>query len=339
MNFKKIGFVIVVVLLLGAAGWFVYGTGDGVDCPEFPQSSEPAVIVQVEPDFGYRIGDLVPITVFIKEPPGTKVDVASMALEGDFEIRGEPTLTKHQLADQSSVYCLKLTLQSFNAKRKLGASMSMVWEVANDPELKEIRQTLVEVYTSYTWDGRPKIQDGPLPFRTNAYHWYVSAAILLLSFGGLVWSILYSWWVDKAKAAYARQVYNSPAMVCKRKVDAALAKIETGDASESNFREIDVALRDYLGVSTVLLKHLPIVLVTAYRNHIMRVIIGCEKVIYRKQTLTDQELRQMRQDLDDVLLQRFVFSTPDPGYYMPEGEVDTTREMLEDLLPPNDFPR
>ncbi|MBY0359501.1 MAG: hypothetical protein K2W82_15970 [Candidatus Obscuribacterales bacterium] len=341
MSFKKIGLVALgLAAVLAATVLCIKYAKPASDWPDFApnQDKQPQVVVLVEPDFGYRTGDLVPVDIFIKQMPGSKVDIDSMALEGNFEIHGEAKVTAREFPDRSKMYRIKLVLQSFAVQRKLNASMSMVWEIENDPESKEIRQPLVEVFTSYTWDGREEIKDGPLSVG-KGYHWQISLLLLLLSLGGFVWTLvaISRTYVNQRLLRSEHQL-NTKEMICKRRVDAAFDQIVAGDPALVHFQEIDAAMREYLGVETVLLKDVPQALLThyIYENQAMRLIIGCEKVLFRKLSLRPEEIAQMRTDADDILLQRFSFvhMNQDPGYVLPEdAELQVEDEEPVDTLP------
>lgn len=334
MTYRKIGLIaLVLAAVLVAALLCIKFVKPAAAWPPFPpsQENEPQVVVQVEPDFGYRTGDLVLVDLFVKQMPGTKVDISSMAFEGNFEIHGESKITEYQLPDGVKIYRIKLVLQSFAVQRKLNASMSMIWEVEGDPETKEIRQPLLEVFTSYTWDGREQIKDGLLALR-KGYHWQISLLILLFSVGGLIWTFRALNRAYKAQQEHGKHQISSQATLCKRRVDAALERIGSGDHAACHYQEIDAALREYLGLENRLLKEIPKSLSQPahilYENQIMRSLISCEKVIFGKLSLSEAEIAGLRKDPDDLLLGRYSFSlmNQDPGYILPGSAVDPPPE-------------
>src|SRR5687768_13194241 len=81
--------------------------------PEKPGPS-PTVMVEVERDFSHRIGDLIPITIYIKQFAGTTVDIDGLALEGDFELRGEFKTDSRSTTDGGKVLRVRGVVQSFS---------------------------------------------------------------------------------------------------------------------------------------------------------------------------------------------------------------------------------
>src|SRR5215470_10514163 len=129
--------------------------------PQFPQSAEPApqVVVQVDRDFAWRTGDHIPVSVFIKLKPGVAVDLNSLAIEGDFEIAGNPEIFVREERDGTRLIRLLVTLQSFNLKPKLELKANLSYQLAGQREPRVVSLPGLEVYTSRTWDGRPEIKD------------------------------------------------------------------------------------------------------------------------------------------------------------------------------------
>lgn len=326
---------IIFGLALVAAFYFLwFGFAKSGEWPEFPKTEDqkPSVVIRVEPDFGYRTGDLVPATLFVKQQPGTNLSMDGLAFEGDFEIRGEPVITERLLKDGSKEYCIQYVFQSFAVKRKLVLSMSLQWELVSDHEPKEVRQPIMEVYTSYTWDGRPEIKDGSLS-ALPSHHWFWTAMIFLVSLTGFIGGYKYLAWVNSEKLRIADVPDDSPQGICQRRTDAAWARIAAGDLSPANFQEIDAALRQRLSLGPVLLRDVPSSLggIHPYCPQIMRTLISCERVLFRKQVLSPEDLVQMRKDLDAFLFNQFTFfDQNDPGYTFPEKEKE------DDLPPPDD---
>ncbi len=309
---RKTAIAVVLVALALAGTWYFRAggnsSGSSVKWPEFPESKDqsPSVVVQVEPDFGYRTGDVIPVSIFVRENPGTEVDIASLALEGDFEIRGEPVLSRTSLPNGGQGYCLQLQLQSFSIQPKLGSTLSFTWNVKGERQWKEMKAPLVDVFTSLTWDGeRKEIQPGPMVYLTSN-HLYVSIGMLvgsvLLFFGCIVFQRYY----DRLNAASEERRQASPRMVCKRRIDAARAKIEAGDDGKENFRIITEALRQYLNLHSVLLTDVPAALEgNPYTKRVQASINLCERVVYTEDVkLTAGEMKYLWEFLDDILLRR-----------------------------------
>lgn len=277
--------------------------------PTFQQSNEatPQVVVQVEPDFGYRTGDVIPVNIFVRQNPGTEVDIASLALEGDFEIRGEPVLSTKSLDDGAKGYCLQVQLQSFRIQPKLGSAISFTWNSKGERQWKEMKAPLVDVFTSLTWDGeRKEIQPGSTAFVTSN-HMYVSIGMLAGSVLLFVGCLVFLRYYERLNAASEERRQASPRLVCKRRVDAARKLIEAGDDSKENFRTVAEALRTYLGIETVEVSMIPAALGDSpYRKRAQASVNLCERVVYRTEDvkLNAGEMKYLWQFIDDILLRR-----------------------------------
>lgn len=329
---RKTAVMLVLVVLALAGTWYFQGgtgmvsgnssTAGKVTWPtSFPETkdSAPSVVVQVDPDFGYRTGDVIPVTIFVRENAGTEVDISGLALEGDFEIRGEPVLTRKSLGEGAQGYCLQLQLQSFSIQPKLSSMVSFTWNVRGQRQWKEVKAPLVDVFTSLTWDGlRKEIQPGPMTAITNN-HLYVSIGMLAGSVLLFIGCIVFQRYYHRLNAASEERRQASPRMVCKRRVDAARKAIEAGDTSKENFRIIAEAVRTYLGLDSVLLSGVPEALGhNPYKKRIQASINLCERVVYRDEevTLNDGELRYLWVFLDDILLRRNPEAEQDPDFIL-----------------------
>lgn len=304
MNLKKVYIIVGAVLALvgvAALAWYSRQTNTW---PQFPETkdSKPAMVVELEPDFSYRTGDPVPVVVYIKQQPGTTVDITSLALEGSFEIRGELDVKDHILEDGCKAFRIKLNLQSFQVTRKLAANISLVWQVDGEKDTREFREKLLEVYTSYTWDGRKQIKEGPLPPATGG-HWPLTLLLVFGSAGVFVWGLLYLRRAEINRKEIKVREYRSPRALMKRRVDAAWAKIAGGDLSPEHFTEINAAVRQCFDLETVLLKYVVYALGSGQvqAKQIHGILARCHSAMYSKKTLPTEELAMLRSLLDEVV--------------------------------------
>lgn len=317
---RKVIISCVLSALLMVAFWFVPARG-GPEWPQFPETKDnaPSVVSQLEPDFGYRTGDVIPVSIFIKEQAGTEIDIASLALEGDFEIRGEPQIAQESNPDGAKQYCIKLNLQSFSMSPKLRATMSMQWNLKGDRQWKEVKHSLVNAFTSLTWDGeRKEIQSGPLPVINSLWGKYFSPGLMVfavLLFGGC---LFYQRWFERAEAAREKKVQASARGVCKSRVDAARKAIDGGDLSEAQYVAIAAALREYFNVESTVIGMIPLALGDhhPYKKRVQAAINLCERVAYKSVALTAFEQKYLFEFLDDILLRRNPMAESDKDYIL-----------------------
>ena len=317
---RNVAVTLVLVALATVATWYCR-SGDNVTWPQFPETKDqtPSVVVNLEPDFGYRTGDIIPVTIFVREQPGTEIDITSLALEGDFEIRGEPHLTRGQAEDGANTYCLKLELQSFSIRPRLSSSMSMTWNVKGTRQWSEIKQPLMNAFTSLTWDGeRKEIQNGPLTMISGGWYTYLSVGLMVFAVALFAGCIFYQRWFERALANQEQKVRTSARMVCKRRIDAARTRIDGGEVTEANFVEIAASLREYLNLETTLLSQVPQALGNQhpYRKRIQASINLCERVAYKSVKLTATELMYLYQFLDEILLRQNGAAERDPDHIL-----------------------
>lgn len=297
---------LVAVILLAVT---LLPAGSGVKWPDFPQpqGAEPQVVVQVEPDFGYHIGDLVPVDIFVRQPQGTHVNVDAMALEGDFEVRGEPEITSEQHgADLYIRY--RVTLQSFQAfKPAYTAKISMTYEKVGDRNSYEVKAPPIAVGTSNTWDGRDQRQEGKLaPWYGDHLAWTI--AYLVIGLGGFIVS-----WIAVVRIRRGMPkpkvpvVPLTPRQKAKLRFDRVWKKIRAGDQSEANFRVIDVIVRKLERIEHVLLEHVPIAVGDNHprQAQIIHILSQCERVIFQGVTLSEGEL-----DALEAMFNTFIGAMP-----------------------------
>src|SRR4029450_9053170 len=160
--------------------------------PEFPPAADsaPQVVTQVEPDFAWRTGDRIPVHIYVREQPGTQIDLNSLAVEGNFHVRGQPDIFVRDFKDGSRLVHIKLNLQSFNVAEQWTFKAMMSYTVAGSRESYAAKLPETVLYTSRTWDGRMELKDGRLPV-VHGLHYWTTAAALLAGLGGLIFALWY----------------------------------------------------------------------------------------------------------------------------------------------------
>lgn len=294
----------ILLSLVAFVGYLAYSQSQSDWPKDFPvtQGGQPSIIAKLDPDFSHRIGDPIPMTVFIKEMPGTQIDFDSVALEGNYEIRGALSRSELLLEDGSRLIRLELSLQSFSVKKKLSANLSLAWSPKDKRDWQELRHPLQTAYTSRTWDGREEIQEGKLAF-LHGPHVIVCGALLLGGLLGFVWSICYQLFHEKWRKDHKAAEQASPRMICKAQVEAAWERISAGDLSPGHFRQIEVAVRNYLGLQAVQNNQFRAVLGLnfAYHGQLNSILELTGRVIYKRENLQPEQLKQLKADLDVLI--------------------------------------
>lgn len=294
-----------IVILLLAALW---RPSPSVQWPDFPQprGSEPQVVVVVDPDFGYHIGDVIPVDIFIRQPAGTKVE-DGLALEGDFETRGDPVVTREIRGGETYIR-MRVYLQSFQAfKPAYQATISMTFETVGDKVIREVKMPPIAVGTSNTWDGRDYPQTGKLaPWYGNHLSWNIGYLVV-----GLIGLIGLTVYIRRLRKLIPKPIKPkaplTPRQKAKARFDEVWKRIRAGDQSERNFREIDVIVRQLERIEHVLLEYVPVALgdIHPRKAEIMHILENCELVIFRGDSLTDEQL-----DVFEAMFLIFIGATP-----------------------------
>ena len=274
--------------------------------PKDPKDLTPQAVVQVEPDFAWRTGDRIPVTIFIKQKPGVVVDQNSLAIQGDgdFEIAGNPEIYIRDTRDGTRYFRIKVSLQSFSVKNKLSLAANMSFENVADRETKKISLPGLDVYTSLTWDGRPERKDGPLA-AIQGWHYWTTGLALLLGLAGAITSLFLMRRWRKAELEAATAPLTGRALA-RREFEIAWARIAAGDDSEANYKEIERIMRRLYRYET---RTTPEIEFELGHNHphlkqVLTIHSLCSNVLYRGMVLSDPEKIQIRETFDAITLPR-----------------------------------
>lgn len=296
-HLKFVAWIIGVFLLSAGALTAVFWSKRTI-WPEFPAAADsaPQVVTQFEPDFAWRIGDRVPVHVYIKQQPGTQLDLNSLAIEGDFEIAGQPDIFVREFRDGSKLVHLTVNLQSFNVAEKWTFKAMMSYTVAGSKESHTVKIPAAEMYTSRTWDGREKIKDGPLPV-IHGLHYWTTAAALLAGLGGLIFGL---WYLRRIRSMTpVEEIPASSWELARRQFDAVWARIAQGDDSPERYKEIERIIRGHYRIESRTVREVPFELGNHPHLKGILVILGnCEKVLFARQGLTPEEKLAIKTTFD-----------------------------------------
>ena len=174
--------------------------------PHFAESnnSTPQAVCQfdMDRDWGYRTGNLIPITVFFKVPHGASIDLDSFTVTGDLSLRKEKNNLHSQLSDDGTLYVrLKTALQGFVYQPKLTARASISYWLAGSNKNHTLELEVIEVYPSKTFIQRTIGQgekavplksahpdDPPLQLR-QGFHALWTVFFLLVGGTGSIWCL------------------------------------------------------------------------------------------------------------------------------------------------------
>ncbi len=208
--------------------------------PDFPESktNEPQVIFDRGREYAHHVGDLVSVTMYVRQAPDTRLDLNNLEMTGDFEIAGKAEVSEKRYKDGSVCYRVRLKLQSFKVQQNLALSGKIGWASAEGAQEYQIPPTAL--YWSNTWDGREDLQEGDHLISPAYWYWSrfaVPAGIAFLFYvGALVWT-LRMWW----RKRLTRRLIIKEA---QRRVDDILGQVKAGTCSALLHLELDGIFRD-----------------------------------------------------------------------------------------------
>lgn len=312
MNKKRLAYgalgLVVAAALVGLAWNFFLRPNES--WPSLDEATGPAPTIQVQYDtrnFGWRIGDVVPVTIYVKQHAGTTVEVEGLALDGEFELRGDPQVSSVPTPDGGKLYQIKLRLQSFSTQDERSARISLAWYRDGQRGAQELGQTKISMHASKTWDGKPEIQEGK-PSYVQGNHLWRSIGLGVLSLAGIVISVVYwRWQILLLPIPALRKQPPTKEQWAQARFNAAWAHIAAGERDAIWFRRITVTMRRYLGADAILWSQLPNSLRNyAYQKQALTVIGMCERVLFKKDVLTEEELLALHAAFHDIVLKRYV---------------------------------
>ncbi|HEY9775933.1 MAG TPA: hypothetical protein V6C81_19375 [Planktothrix sp.] len=252
----------------------------------------PQVVATVPRDFGWRTGDVIPIDLYIKQLPGTVVDTSNLAISGDFEIRTQPkAMIARKQSDGSTYMKLRFEVQSFNVSKSwtLNANMTYARTAAKDDQTVSLPALVV--YTSMTYDGRADIQQGPQKLLISILEAVFTFGCVLAGVLGTI--VCFVWYNHLNKPIVSNGKYPlTPLLQVKRNFDLISVRIKRGDFSPQNYEELERNLRwlykleaktrGQIELSVQVTNH-------PYKNEITTIVSLCDKRLYDKVLLTDEE--------------------------------------------------
>lgn len=317
---KKLGLVsallaIIAATILGVAACAAIFWSDRTEWPIFvsevrsaegakaAQSPAPEIVAHLERDFGWRIGDVVPVTVYLKQKPGTVIDLNSIALAGDFEMVGNPDLFELSRPDGSKIYRAKIKLQSFKAQPQWSIKANISYRVLATNEDITVDLPAIAPYTSKTWDGRKEAQEGKLDTQHGVHDWLTLLYVCIGATGTLVFFNLSRRFYNEMPMKTRLRKRASRLVRGRRDFDAIWAKMEAGDRSRENYVALSRVLRKLylLETKTSLEAKFWFLYGRNGPAEIADMLIECDKVIYLNRVLSDEEHYRIKTIFDNLV--------------------------------------
>ncbi len=283
---------LLTALVLVAGTAFVLTRPAKTEWPDFlVDRDNPQYNTSVaERDFGFRTGNLVPVSLYFKLQKGMEILTDQLVLNGDFQLVSK-TEYREKHGDVTLVR-VDLVLQSFVYKPKLELKPTVSYRNGTN-ETKKYDLLPVEVYTSATYDGRksehPKENDQLATF--SGRHLLYTLGFVLVGGIGLVYSIsmLVRSGKPKEKKEQAPAVVAGPLPTGWSDVQAAWATVTGGDRSSRAVGIAVQAMRDFFKVDTQTVGEigggeLP------QKTTLVAFLRICERSIFGSKPLAEQEV-------------------------------------------------
>lgn len=237
----------IAVLLVAGIATAVYVLLLQPSWPEFPATEEtkPQVQVSIERDYAYRIGDVISLEMVIRQQPGTRVQISTLTVGGDFELHEKPVLETRQLKDGAALYRLRFKLQSFEPKPRLSFTAAFTWDDLKKKEQNSFELPEKLIGTGMTWDGRQQMQEGT--DHSSALGYWLRA-LVPLTCGSLLFfyfsiRALLHWWIERRKPTEAE--------LLRDRFRALLTTVLDGTCSAEGYRELEAIVRRRWNVEAV----------------------------------------------------------------------------------------
>lgn len=299
----------IVLVSVAGLGWFYWGKR--VVWPEFPAVtaetvSTPQVVADVERDYAWRTGDKIAIDIYIKQQPGTEVDLNTLAIQGDFEVSGAPDIFTRDKQDGSRLIRLRLPVQAFNLKPNWQLNATMTYRVTGDVDEKLITLPAVVLYTSATWDGQRKEIKEESAQPIFGYDLLINSVIIL---GGIVLLIGCIRVIRRAKSGVDEPpvpVVLSPREIARREFLKVWALIAQGDVRNENYKEIERIIRRLYRLEARTMREINWEMNRhPHREHVVEILSLCDKVLYARLNLDESEHERIWAAFNKIL--------PDPS--------------------------
>lgn len=297
---------LVTAVSIGVMAWLYWG--QKVDWPAFSNdpavasSPTPEVVAHIERDYGWRTGDVIPVTMFIKEKPGTVVDTNTLAIEGDFEVVGEVDIFTRDLKGGGRLIKITMHVQTFNVKKQLTLKSNMSYRLANGQDDILITLPAVDPYTSMTYDGiRKDPQEGPQT-PLHGWHLFQNAGMLLAALAGIAFFLGLIRKFNRETDELGAYDPKSPREVARRDFDLVWKKLMLLDFSVENYKEIERIIRRLFRIESRTLREVNFELGQhPFRAEILHILVTCGKVLYQGETLDDAELDSIKTNFDKIV--------------------------------------
>lgn len=210
--------------------------------PGFPEikGDRPAYVVEYcERDFGWRTGNLVPITISFKVPAGTTLDAENLTVQGDMTLV-ERRITTQKGEEDLTYIRVEMQLQSMIYMQKWNTTVNVSYR-EHGGKWQKLQVEPLEVYSSKTFDGRKRHPEDPSMERRHGLHAVWTFTLLSAGLIGTVFSV----GVIIRRPKTRKKMSPKQAVHPWTEIDKAWRRLREGDQNPETLRTIAASLRFY----------------------------------------------------------------------------------------------
>jgi hypothetical protein len=277
------------------------------------------VLMQVssQRDYGYRIGDVIPIRITILAGDNVMIDFSSLKqgvlgfTGSDFQLAADdPVVISTQAKDGGTEYIIDLNVQSFVPEPLIDFTVDLAYSTGFVPGTTELDWNVLTtpdfvISTSITTDAGTSYKEGSTSPTGNGSPWLMWPALILGFVLVLLWPArrLLSW-LNRVRPG-RRLPANE---VAWKSLDNTFASAREHGFSDGHYKQISSAVRLYVGatlkgngkdfetltraeVTAQLIGHPQIATISS-------VLAKCDQALYTKVALSDEENRLLIEEIE-----------------------------------------
>lgn len=309
---RYIPYLLWLILAVGGSyfGITMYSKVSQEEWPEFHRVEHttksplsPKAVIFQNRDFGWRIGDHIPLTFYIEQQPGTTVDIYSLAVEGDFEFVNPPEFEFRAFENGSTQIKVNMTLQSMSVSDELSLKGYMLYRnhETNLDHLFEI--PVASFHRTDTWDGRDVIMVGETKIDK---HGLMVHTLTIIFAGALIASFLFFLnrsLIRRFLIAGFDEDFNSRRLIARREFDRAWKHIEDGNYTTEAYSEVARVVRELFHLQTAGFREIRKKLGEGhpYRKHVSLILQLLAQPMYRDRKLRLEQHYRIKKLFDEMV--------------------------------------
>lgn len=285
---RLVAIVVALMAIAGAGLTWQFSLSEPSTWPELlkAKEGEPSYNWELEPDFGWRTGNHVPVTLYFQTGETNKIVPEQLAVEGDFILVDKKTSQEVGPEGEHRTR-IDLTLQTFDYKPIWTAQVSIGY---NTDSGVIARQKLlpIEIASSKTFDGKnsghPK--EPQLDIIDDGHAWATFALVLI---GGVGTVLSVRQLVGRPKEKKAPDAVVEEPLEGIDAIRAAWCAITSGDHEAENYRRLSTQVRDHFGVGTMTVSEIEASEI-AHKDVAAGVLSACDRVLWMGMSLDSADV-------------------------------------------------